>query len=85
MASGEKTETLADQNSTTSREMNSRLSGIRMEWIVLLANALSCTALALTVALAVNGYQAIDTSSSRYESGQFKLRVSDVTTLVSVG
>jgi hypothetical protein len=39
----------------------------------------------LAVALAVNGYNAIDTSTPRYFDGKLHLRVSDVTTLVSVG
>jgi hypothetical protein len=39
----------------------------------------------LTVALAVNGYNAIDTSTPRYFDGKLHLRVSDVTTLVSAG
>ncbi|RHZ48212.1 hypothetical protein CDV55_101168 [Aspergillus turcosus] len=40
--------------------------------------------LALVLALAVNGYQAINTTSPHYESGHLRLRVSDVTTLVSM-
>ncbi|PMD31601.1 hypothetical protein L207DRAFT_519369 [Hyaloscypha variabilis F] len=52
---------------------------------LLLAHTISSVAISLAVALAINGYNAIDTSTPRYFDGKLHLRVSDVTTLVSVG
>ncbi|KIW13835.1 hypothetical protein PV08_06615 [Exophiala spinifera] len=54
-------------------------------WYLLLAHMIGSIALALTVALAINGYNAIDTSTPRYFNSKLHLRVADVTTLVSVG
>lgn len=55
------------------------------DWCLLCAYTACCIILALVIALAVNGYNAIDTSTPRYSSGHLQLRVSDVTTLISVG
>jgi hypothetical protein len=54
-------------------------------WFLLLAHTISSIALSLTIALAINGYNAVDTSTPRYFDSKLHLRVSDVTTLVSVG
>jgi hypothetical protein len=52
---------------------------------LLSAHTICSIAISLAVALAINGYNAIDTSTPRYFDGKLYLRVSDVTTLVSVG
>jgi len=54
-------------------------------WFLLLAHTICSIAISLALALAINGYNAIDTSTPRYFDGKLHLRVSDVTTLVSVG
>jgi hypothetical protein len=54
-------------------------------WFLLLAHTICSIALSLAIALAINGYDAVDTSTPRYFDGKLHLRVSDVTTLVSVG
>jgi len=53
-------------------------------WFLLLAHTICSIAISLAVALAINGYNAIDTSTPRYLDGKLYLRVSDVTTLISV-
>lgn len=68
----------------TARGKSSHRPGIHLDWLFLCGHALCCIALALVLALAVNGYQAINTTSPRYESGHLRLRVSDITTLVSM-
>ncbi|KAF3318800.1 hypothetical protein TWF173_005213 [Orbilia oligospora] len=60
------------------------LKGLRA-FIFLIGHSVFCIALALVVALAIDGYQAIDTSTHRYVGGKLRLHVSDVTTFVSVG
>ncbi|KAF3183497.1 hypothetical protein TWF751_004265 [Orbilia oligospora] len=60
------------------------LKGLRA-FIFLIGHSVFCIALALVVALAIDGYQAIDTSAHRYVGGKLRLHVSDVTTFVSVG
>ncbi|KAK6518125.1 hypothetical protein TWF506_005286 [Arthrobotrys conoides] len=60
------------------------LRGIRA-YLFLIGHSICCIALALVVALAVDGYQAVDSSVSRYAHGRLRLHVSDVTTFVSVG
>jgi hypothetical protein len=55
-------------------------------WCMLLLHAGVCLAIALAIALAVNGYEALDDQSAthaEYIDGRLVLRVSDVTTLVS--
>lgn len=54
-------------------------------WALQFAHVASSIALAVAIAFAVNGYNAIDTSTPRYSNGKLLLRVSDVTTLVSMG
>jgi hypothetical protein len=54
-------------------------------WLLLLAHTICSIAISLSIALALNGYNAIDTSTPRYFDHKLHLRVSDVTTLVSVG
>jgi len=54
-------------------------------WGLLILHGSACIAVALAIALAVNGYEAVNTSSPRHVNGTLLLRVSDVTTLVSVG
>jgi hypothetical protein len=85
MASGSKTNPSAGQDTTTAPEKAGYRPGIRMDWLFLFGHALCCIAFTLAIALAINGYEAIDTSSPRYESGELRLRVSDITTLVSMG
>ncbi|KAF3227082.1 hypothetical protein TWF106_010570 [Orbilia oligospora] len=60
------------------------LKGLRA-FIFLIGHSVFSIALALVVALAIDGYQAIDTSAHRYVGGKIRLHVSDVTTFVSVG
>ena len=55
-------------------------------WGMLLLHAGVCLAIAVALALAVNGYEALDDQSAthaEYIDGRLVLRVSDVTTLVS--
>lgn len=52
---------------------------------LLSAHIICSIAVSLAIALAINGYNAIDTSTPRYFDGKLHLRVSDVTTLVSAG
>ncbi|RSL96496.1 hypothetical protein CDV31_013451 [Fusarium ambrosium] len=60
-----------------------RTSVIRV-WSILFLHAVCCIALALSIALALDGYLAGDEKSSRVNDGKLLLKVSDVTTLVSV-
>ena len=53
-------------------------------WLLLCAHFLSCLTLSMVLAFVVNSYQAINTSTSRYATGRLLLRVSDITTLISV-
>lgn len=52
-------------------------------WTFLCAHISGCIALSLALVFWVNGYNAIDTASPRYFGNKLRLRVSDVTTLVS--
>ncbi|RAO68010.1 uncharacterized protein BHQ10_004022 [Talaromyces amestolkiae] len=54
-------------------------------WLLLLAHTICSIALSLSIALAINNYDAIDTTTPRYSDGTLHLRVSDITTLVSAG
>jgi hypothetical protein len=53
-------------------------------WFLLCAHTICCIALSLVLLFVINGYEAIDTSTPRYSDGKLLLRVSDITTLVSV-
>ncbi|KAH8595362.1 hypothetical protein B0O99DRAFT_511950 [Bisporella sp. PMI_857] len=53
-------------------------------WFILFIHGACCIALALAISLALDGYKAGDKSSPRYVEGKLLLRVSDITTLVSV-
>jgi hypothetical protein len=44
-----------------------------------------CTALSSILALVINGYIAIDTSTPRYIDGKLQLQIADITTLISAG
>lgn len=50
---------------------------------VVILHLICCIGLAMTMTYALHGYHAVDATSSRYIYGRFKLRVSDVTTLIS--
>ncbi|KAN0072097.1 hypothetical protein V8E54_009826 [Elaphomyces granulatus] len=55
-------------------------------WSILFIHAIICLAIALGIALAVNGYKALDdhsASHAQYVAGKLILRVGDVTTLIS--
>ncbi|KIY02807.1 uncharacterized protein Z520_01272 [Fonsecaea multimorphosa CBS 102226] len=55
-------------------------------WVILLSHLAVCIALALSIALAINGYEALDDDSAShatYVDGKLILRVADVTTIVS--
>ncbi|KAI8711011.1 hypothetical protein NCS52_01514500 [Fusarium sp. LHS14.1] len=60
-----------------------RASVIRV-WSILFLHAGCCIALALSITLALDGYLAGGEKSSRVNDGKLLLKVSDVTTLVSV-
>lgn len=53
-------------------------------WTILLVHGGSCLGLALSLALGLNGYEAGDASNPHYVEGKLLLRVSDITTLISV-
>ncbi|RYP34576.1 hypothetical protein DL767_004217 [Monosporascus sp. MG133] len=53
-------------------------------WITLFVHGGTCVALALSVALGLDGYEAGDDSDPRSVEGRLLLRVSEITTLVSV-
>lgn len=55
-------------------------------WSILLVHLGVCVAIALSIALAVHGYEALDDKSAThasYAGGKLILRVGDVTTLIS--
>ncbi|KAH8663232.1 hypothetical protein BGZ61DRAFT_367769 [Ilyonectria robusta] len=79
-----------DQNEQTHTDSSptptkSRPRRLFKYWPLLLAHTAGCIGLALALVFAVNHYNAIDTSTPRYNGGKLRLRVSDVTTLVSAG
>ncbi|KAK3372974.1 hypothetical protein B0T24DRAFT_657098 [Lasiosphaeria ovina] len=53
-------------------------------WLVLFVHAACCVSLALAMALGLDGYKAGDGSNPRYVDGKLLLRVSDITTIISV-
>ncbi|KAK0716371.1 hypothetical protein B0H67DRAFT_441906, partial [Lasiosphaeris hirsuta] len=53
-------------------------------WAMLLVHGAMCIALALTMSLALDGYQAGSETDPHYFEGRLLLRVHDVTTLISV-
>lgn len=54
-------------------------------WLFLLGHAICCFALSLTMILKLDEYNAIGKSDPHRLNGKFRLRVNDVTTLVSAG
>ena len=95
----DKKEPLATQTNPVSEEDNNedelgptnttptpkrRLPLIVKPWVILLIHAAACVALAMSMAFGLDGYEAIDDTGSRRKGGRLILRVSDVTTLVSV-
>lgn len=78
--SGQNTQTL-----TNSSKNKNHVKRIYKAWLFLFGHAICCLALSLTIVLKINGYNAIEKSSPRYSNGKLRLRVSDVTTLVSAG
>src|ERR1700733_107807 len=52
-------------------------------WALLFAYTVGCVTLSIGLLFGVNGYNAIGTSAPRYSGGKLRLRVSDITTLVS--
>jgi len=54
-------------------------------WAFLMAYTVCCIALAVILALVINGFNAADRSTPRYINGKLQLRVSDITTLISAG
>ncbi|KAH8587225.1 hypothetical protein B0O99DRAFT_527129 [Bisporella sp. PMI_857] len=60
-------------------------SRARRAWLFPVLHIVFCLILSLVLALVINGYQAINTTTPRYYNGVYVLRVSDVTTLVSLG
>jgi hypothetical protein len=52
-------------------------------WTLLCTHTICCIALSMALVFGVNGYNAIGTSTPRYSGGKLRLRVSDITTLVS--
>jgi hypothetical protein len=71
--------------STNHPQKKSLLTWALKGWLLLLAHTICSVALSLVIALAINGYDAIDTTTPRYSDGTLHLRVSDITTLVSAG
>ncbi|RYP72578.1 hypothetical protein DL771_004073 [Monosporascus sp. 5C6A] len=53
-------------------------------WFILFVHGACCVAVALAVALGLDGYMAGDDSNPRLVDGRLLLRVSDITTMVSV-
>ncbi|KAF2811545.1 uncharacterized protein BDZ99DRAFT_461581 [Mytilinidion resinicola] len=79
------TETTAlSESPTSTQESKRRFPPPAKAWIILLFHGACCVALALAMALALDGYQAGDESSPHHVEGKLLLRVGDITTLVSV-
>lgn len=53
-------------------------------WVILLSHGACCLALAFAIAFGLDRYEAGDTSTPHYVDGKLILRVSDITTIVSV-
>ncbi|KIW87353.1 uncharacterized protein Z519_11989 [Cladophialophora bantiana CBS 173.52] len=73
-------------DNTTNSKLKFRLPPKVKAWVILLSHLAVCTALALSIALAINGYEALDDDSAShatYVDGKLILRVADVTTIVS--
>ncbi|KAL4945739.1 hypothetical protein BDV06DRAFT_184077 [Aspergillus oleicola] len=75
-----------DQQEPLNQTRASRLPPQANAWLILLFHLAVCVAIALSIALAVDGYHALDDDSAthaRYIDGTLVLRVGDVTTLIS--
>ncbi|OAP58632.1 hypothetical protein AYL99_07722 [Fonsecaea erecta] len=73
-------------NGVSDPNSKSRLPPKVKAWTILLSHLAVCTALALSIALAINGYEALDDDSAShatYVDGKLILRVADVTTIIS--
>jgi hypothetical protein len=72
-----------DEPGTVGTTSTSRWPPKTNAWSILLIHTIICVAIALGIALAVNGYKALDDRSAAYVDGKLILRVGDVTTLIS--
>ena len=75
-----------DEPGTVGTTSTSRWPPKTNAWSILLIHTIICVAIALGIALAVNGYKALDDQSANhaeYVDGKLILRVGDVTTLIS--
>lgn len=82
---GESNSLLQEESSLPAKPTSKR-STRSNAWSILLIHTGVCLAIALAVALAVNGYEALDDQSAShaaYIDGRLVLRVGDVTTLIS--
>ena len=73
------------QMSASPSQKRARSARALRSWPFLLLYTACCIALSLILALVIDGYNAVDTSTPRYINGKLQLRVSDITTLISVG
>src|SRR5579871_3661209 len=71
------------QTANVPSKNRSRVTRALKAWTLLGAHAVGCIALSIALKFGVNGYNAIGTSTPRYSGGKLRLRVSDITTLVS--
>ena len=71
------------QTATAPSKNKPRVTRAFKAWTLLCAHTVGCIALSMALAFGVNGYNAIGTSTPRYSGDKLRLRVSDITTLVS--
>ncbi|KAJ3531940.1 hypothetical protein NM208_g8653 [Fusarium decemcellulare] len=74
------------QEEDAAKTRRSRFSPKAHAWGILLMHLGACVAIALSITLAVHGYEALDDASAThasYEGGKLILRVGDVTTIIS--
>jgi len=68
----------------TNPESKQRIPSTVQAWVILFIHGACCVAIALAIAFGLDGYKAGEKSSPHRVEGKLLLRVSDVTTLVSV-
>ena len=52
-------------------------------WYLVLLHGVFCIGLSVTIAIAIDGYNAVDAITPRLNDGRYSLRVADITTLIS--